>query len=111
MPNARRQTCDYPGCRGGTPDDDCNPQPYVTEEGLARRDEVSADMKEHVRRAHELPLEAAKSEVEKIKAEAEKLRYEAEKLRAERPPKAGEPAATTPREVVDKRATIPRRRS
>ena len=108
MAAARRQLCDYPGCAGGTPDDNGIPQPYITEEGLARRDEVAADLKEHVRRAHELPQELAKLEVEKIRAEAEKLKYEAERLRAERPPSSPSDSVTTPREVVDKRATIPR---
>ena len=111
MPPARCQMCDYPGCRGGPPDDNVIPTPYITEEGLPKREEVAQDLKEHLRRAHELPLQAAQQEVEKLKAEADKLRSEAEKLRAERP--AGEQVQVQgqgqgSREVVNKRATIPR---
>ena len=115
MPPATRKICDYPGCTRGPPDDDGNATPYITELGIATRAEVVADLMNHVKMAHELPLKLKESQADATRAEAEKLRAEAEKLRAEQPIPAvdaqehsGGAAVTTPRPVLDKRAAIPR---
>ena len=86
MPPAARKTCPFPGCEQGEPDDNGLPTPYITPEGIATRVEVSEELREHVRMAHELIVQHKKLEVEKIQAEADKIRAEAEKTAAERPP-------------------------
>ena len=83
MPNATRKLCNYPDCTFGEPDDDGNPTLYVTPADLQRRDEVTADLKDHVFMAHELPLRHSESATNKIMAEATKLREEAAKINAE----------------------------
>ena len=54
-------------------DDDGNPSPYITPPDLPKREDVSANIKEHVTMAHELPLRMAESKVNQLKAEADKL--------------------------------------
>ena len=78
MAPATRKYCDYPGCDRGP-----ESGPYVTDEGIATRADVMADLNNHVRMAHELPLKLQESKAEATRAEAERLRAEAEKLWAE----------------------------
>ena len=82
MPNATRKICPFPHCSLSEPDDDGNPTPYVTPPELQRRDEVTADLKDHVFMAHELPLHHTESDT-KLMAEATKIREEAAKINAE----------------------------
>ena len=88
MAPAARKYCDYPGCDRG-PEVNGQPTPYITDEGIATRADVMADLNNHVRMAHELPLKMQESKAEATRAEAERLRAEAEKLRAEQPPGQG----------------------
>ena len=64
---------DFPGCAAGEPDGDRCPQPYATPSNLQTRDEVATDLKEHVFRAHELPLQVSEAAVNKLKAETQKI--------------------------------------
>lgn len=50
---------------------------------LKQRDEVTADLKDHVFMAHELPLHHADAANNKLMAEATKIREEAAKINAE----------------------------
>ena len=112
MPYATRKVCPFPGCAHGAPDDDGNPQPFMTPEGIATRQEVNEELKDHVHMAHELILEHKKLEVGKINAEATKIQAEAAKLAAEQGPAVA--GVATPRlegqgrVPVEKRAVIPR---
>ena len=90
MPYATRKTCGFPGCDQGEPDDDGNPMPYITLEGIASRAEVSEELKEHVRMAHELIVEQKKMEVAKLQAEADKIRAETARVAAAHPPVQGQ---------------------
>ena len=111
MPYAARKTCVVPGCTLGGPNDDGVLQPYITPEGISSRAEVSEELKEHVRMAHELALEAGKLEVSKLNAEAAKLQAEAEKIAAKRGGATGSgevQARSEGRTSVEKRAVIPR---
>ena len=111
MAPAARKYCDYPGCDRG-PELNGQPTPYITDEGIATRADVMADLNNHVRMAHELPLKMQESKAEATRAEAERLRAEAEKLRAEQPPGQGGggpgEVSREARPVLDKRAAIPR---
>ena len=109
MAPAGRKHCDYPGCDRG-PVVDGQPTPYVTEEGIATRADVLADLNNHVRMAHELPMKLQESKAEATRAEADRLRAEAEKLRAEQGSSQAEGAGEgvrNVRPVLDKRAAIP----
>jgi hypothetical protein len=68
--------CDFPGCQGGEPDTDGNPTPYMTSPDLTRRDEVTAELKEHMNMAHELPLRHTDFRTKQLVAETEKLQAE-----------------------------------
>ena len=112
MAPAARKMCDYPGCNTGVPDGQGNPTPYMTEEGIPTRAEVSQDLRDHVKMAHELPLKHKEAAAEQTKADADKLRAEAEVLRASASPSTAPVGSggesRGPRPVVDKRAAIPR---
>ena len=108
MPPATRKYCNYPGCDGGDPDGHGNPTPYLTEEGIPTRADVVADLMNHVKMAHELPLKAKEQATEATRAEAEKIRAEAEKIRAEQPEGRHGASENVARPVLDKRAVIPR---
>ena len=111
MPYATRKSCPFPCCEQGEPDDNGMPTPYITPEGIASRAEVSEELKEHVRMAHELIVQHKKLEVEKIQAEADKIRAEAQRVAAAHPPSAGQesgPRQSESRVAKEKRAVIPR---
>ena len=63
MAPASRKYCDYLKCERG-PVLDGQPTPYVTEEGIATRVDVLADLNNHVRMAHELPVKMQESKAE-----------------------------------------------
>ena len=86
MPAAARKRCNFPACDRGMPDEDGNPDCYTTPEGLQTRDQVSADLKEHVDMAHLMPIRMLEAEEKKLQAQANLVKAEADKLRAERPP-------------------------
>ena len=73
MPNATRQVRDFPECSKGEPDDDGSATPYATPAGLQTKDEISQDLRDHVFRAHKLPLRHAEAAVQKVKADTEKI--------------------------------------
>ena len=85
MPPATRQYCDFPGCQGGEPNNDGVPQPFVTEQGLATRKEVSDCLDKHVFRANELPLRYQEAEVTKVKANTARIEAETAAKVADRP--------------------------
>ena len=85
MPPAARKRCDFPGCDRGQPTADGQPDCYSTPEGLATRELVQADLKEHVEMAHILPIKAVEADERKLLARAALVKAEAEKLRAEQP--------------------------
>ena len=99
MAPAQRKRCDFSRCSAGDPDEDGNSRPYVPTEGLALRTEVTADLLQHVKIAHELPLQILQALRDAHTAEAGLRKAEAEKIREERSPQdpALPAAATTPR--------------
>ena len=110
MAPAARKMCIYPGCNTGVPDGQGNPTPYMTEEGIPTRAEVSQDLRDHVKMAHELPLKHKEAAAEQTKADADKLRAEAQVLHAGT---LGTVASTGDqsrgsRPIMDKRAAFPR---
>ena len=113
MPYATRKVCPFPGCDLGEKDDNGQPTPFITPEGISTRAEVSEELREHVHMAHELVVEHKKLEVAKINAEAAKIHAEAVKHTAENPPAPGQglsvgPVSVESRAVKEKRAVIPR---
>ena len=76
MPPAARKVCDFPGCNRGPPDGDDNPTAYITPPDLQRREEVVADLREHVNMAHELPLKLVETDVKKLATETAKIEAE-----------------------------------
>ena len=113
MAPATRKVCDFPGCDAGEPDGDDCPQPYATPSNLQTRDEVSQDLREHVFRAHELPLRVSEAAVNKLKAETGKIQAETARVVADRPAPAPVQVQapqysehTTPR-MQDRRDKIP----
>ena len=115
MPHATRHVCDFPNCTNGEPDEDGNPTPYVTSEGLATRQEVSTDLTTHVFRAHELALRHSEAAVAKLVAETEKVKAETARVLADRTV-VEQAAPATPQPVVlqhghgnmDRRDRMPR---
>ena len=100
MPHATRKRCDFPGCDRGQPDEDGKPDCYTTPEGLATRELVQLDLREHVEMAHLLPIKALEAEEKKLVAQANLLNEEANRIRADRPQNQDPPdtanAATRP---------------
>ena len=62
MPPAARKRCDFPGCNRGPPTPEGEPDCYTTPEGLATRELVTADLREHVKMVHILPIKAVEAE-------------------------------------------------
>ena len=56
MPPAARRTCDYPGCRKGPRGENGEENPFITDEALTTRADVSAELDKHVEMAHLLPI-------------------------------------------------------
>ena len=110
MPPAQRKRCDFPGCSSGEQDLDGNAGPYITAEGLALRAEVTADLLQHVKIAHELPLQHLQAQRDAHAAEAGLRKAEAEKIREERgpPPEPTEPAPPLPARSTPKVEPLPR---
>ena len=115
MPNATRKICDFPECDKGEPDEDGGPTPYITPEGIATRQEVSADLTSHVFRAHELPLRHQEAAVNKLRAETEKVQAETARVLADRAPAVPavpappqQPAPQHAHHNIDRRDRMPR---
>ena len=62
MPPAARKRCDFPSCNRGPPTPEGEPDCYTTPEGLATRELVTADLREHVKMVHILPIKAVEAE-------------------------------------------------
>merc|ERR1712059_65973 len=109
MPTAQRKRCDFPGCSSGEQDLDGNSGPYITPEGLALRAEVTADLLQHIKIAHELPLQLLQAQRDDKIAEAGLRKAEAEKIREERGPTEQPATATTTSTRTNPKAeSIPR---
>lgn len=106
MAPASSKYCDYPGCDWG-PVVDSKPTPYVTEEGISTHADVLADLNNHVRMPHELPVKLQESKAEATRAEADRIRAEVEKLQGEQGPAQAEGSgdgSRSSRPVLDKQA-------
>ena len=100
MPPASRKLCDYPGCTSGPLNADQQPTPFITSEDNTKKEEVSEELKNHMERAHLLPIRLAENatkarEVEAlvIQANATLIREETAKLRAQQ--QLSEPSSPT----------------
>ena len=74
MPNTSRKICDFPGCASGPIDANNLSTPYVTPADLRTREEVSADINQHVETAHTLRIRMAEANAKKMEMEAKSLR-------------------------------------
>ena len=110
MPNATRKICDFPGCTRGPLDANEEPTPYITPAGLQQREEVNADLREHLNMAHELPLKHAESEVKKLAAETAKIEAENQRILLQRDPAEAQQQQPLPQQPqqLDRRDKIPR---
>ena len=75
MPLASRRTCTVPNCKSGPlVEGEDEPGPYISHVECATRAEVSEDIRDHVRMAHEIPIQAQQAQITQYQAENERLR-------------------------------------
>ena len=94
MAPASRKMCQVQGCQYGDPDEHGARGPYITDPECTRRDEVLADITNHVEMAHNFLMRQAEDETKKIAAKAQLIDAEAKKIVAQT-------AANVQQQVVD----------
>ena len=104
MPPAKRKLCEHPGCTSGPPDTETGvPTPYVSDEECLTRADVLEDLKNHVRMAHELPLQLQQNNTRQYEVETER-----EKVQGTKTPqvdKYNEKRDSIPRPKIEENAT------